>query len=245
MEAEILRRADAVLVVSKAVGDHAKRLGASAERIELLPNGVDPERFDPAISGADVRREFGLEDEVVVGYVGSLRVWHDLDTVMEAVERLVQGGQRVHFLAVGPCSKKEEMQRRGNGHATFPGAVKHERIPEFIAAMDVAIVPFGGDERYFSPLKLYEFMAMGRPIVGARMGQVTELIIPEETGLLYEPGDAADLAGGIRKILSRPDRGAGLGTAARERVAAEHTWEARAGRIVELARSLGARARVS
>jgi glycosyltransferase involved in cell wall biosynthesis len=244
MEAEILRRADAVLAVSEAVGEHARSLGVEPERIELLPNGVDPARFDASISGEAARREHGLEEKIVIGYVGSLRAWHDLDTLLEALRHLVQSGVPAHLLAVGGGPRAEELERRGAGHATFPGAVEHERVPELIAAMDVAVVPFGGDERYFSPLKLFEYMAMGKPIVGARMGQVTELLVPGETGLVYEPGDAADLARRIREILDRPDRGAALGAAARRRVLAEHTWEARAGRIVELCDSFRRRAAV-
>jgi glycosyltransferase involved in cell wall biosynthesis len=238
MEAEILRRADVVLAVSQAVVDHARTLGVPPERVAHVPNGVDPGRFDPATSGDAVRREYGLHGEPVIGYVGSLRVWHDLDTVLDAVDRLSQVDPSVRFLAVGPGEHLEEMEARGGGRVICPGAVPHERVPEFIAAMDVAIVPFGGEEEYFSPLKLFEFMAMGKPIVGARMGQVTELIVPDETGLLYDPGDADNLASCIRHILSRPDRGKSLGAAARERVVAGHSWTARAERITELARQL-------
>jgi glycosyltransferase involved in cell wall biosynthesis len=238
MEGEILRGADAVLAVSDAVVEHARGLGVESKRIFHVPNGVDPRRFDPAVSGDEVRRRHALAGKTVVGYVGSLRAWHDLDTVLEAVDEVAATDPNVHFLAVGPGDHLDEMEARGGGRVTCSGAVPHPNVPEYIAAADVAVVPFSGVERYFSPLKLFESMAMAKPIVAARMGQVTDFIAPDESGLLYEPGDASDLAACIRDVVSRPDRGASLGLAARQRVATDHTWTARAEKIVDLARTL-------
>lgn len=79
---------------------------------------------------------------------------------------------------------------------------------------------------------------MAKPVVGARIGQVAELIDDGKTGLLYRPGDASDLARCLRAIFAMPDRGARMGIAAREQVAERHTWERNAERIVALARSL-------
>lgn len=227
LEARILSGADAVLPVSSALAEHARRLGVPDERIAVSPNGVDPERFDPAISGAAVRARHGLVGKTVIGFVGSLRPWHDLDALLRAVERLPD----VHLLVVGDGPRRAELA--AGERVQITGAVEHALVPGHLAAMDVAVVPYGPSSgTYFSPLKLFEAMAMGRPVVAARLGQVGEALEDGRTGLLYEPGSDEDLRARIAQVLAAPDRGAALGAAAREAVLARWTW-AHAARRVE------------
>jgi glycosyltransferase involved in cell wall biosynthesis len=235
----VLGGADAVLVVSSALAEHARELGVPSERITVLPNAVDASRFHPAVSAERVRSLYGLERKRVIGFVGSLKRWHDLDTLLAAVERLARADSRIHLLVVGHGPRFGEVQSFGADFVTCTGAVAHDQVPELLAAMDVVVCPYprGGD-RYFSPLKLVEAMAMARPLVGARHGQVAEIISDRETGLLYEPGDALDLAERLAEVLELPDRGAALGAAARRDVVPARTWELNARRIISLANSL-------
>jgi glycosyltransferase involved in cell wall biosynthesis len=108
-----------------------------------------------------------------------------------------------------------------------------------MAAMDVVVVPYSQEgDAYFSPLKLFEAMAMAKPVVGANLGQVAEILVHGETGCLYEPGSAEDLAKKITAVLEMTDGGARLGAAARQWVVENQTWERNAQRIEALAQSL-------
>jgi len=101
------------------------------------------------------------------------------------------------------------------------------------------VVPYSqGGDAYFSPLKLFEAMAMAKPVVGANLGQAGEILVHGETGCLYEPGSAEDLAKKIAAVLEMTDGGARLGASARRWVVENQTWERNAQRIEALARSL-------
>jgi glycosyltransferase involved in cell wall biosynthesis len=236
LEGLILRSADALVVVSEPLADYARRKGVEAQRITVLPNGVDPSRFQPPVSADGVRSQFNLGDEPVVGFVGSLKPWHDLDTLLAAVRLLASTDEPVHLLVVGDGPRMDQLRGISDDHVTCTGAISYDLTPQFLAAMDVVAIPYSaGGDPYFSPLKLYEAMAMAKPIVGARIGQVAEVLADGETGLLYEPGDADDFAQQTRRIIEMPDRGAALGAAARERVLAARTWEHNARAITAVA----------
>ncbi len=241
LERRILRSADALLVVSRALVGYAERLGVSAERVSVLPNGVDAQRFHPGVSGAAVRARHGLDGKRVIGFAGSLKPWHDLDTLVSAVGLLKRGDPSAHLFVVGDGPGLAALRDSGADHLTCAGAVAHAAMPAYLAAMDVVAVPYPSDAAtYFSPVKLFEAMAMAKPVVGARLGQVGELVADGRTGLLYAPGDPRDLARKLCAVLDMTDRGAALGQAAREWVVSTRTWDHNARRIVEIARSLAA-----
>ena len=241
LERRILRSADALLVVSTALAEYAEGLGVAPGRITVMPNAVDAERFHPRVSGAAVRARYGLDGKRVIGFAGSLKPWHDLDGLASAVGLVRREDPSAHLLVVGEGPGLAALRDLDARFVSCAGAVPHQEMPAFLAAMDVIAVPYpAGAEAYFSPVKLFEAMAMGKPVVGARLGQVGELLADGRTGLLYEPGDPRDLARKLRAVLDMTDRGASLGAAAREWVVANRTWDRNARRIVEIARSLAA-----
>jgi glycosyltransferase involved in cell wall biosynthesis len=244
LERKILGSADALLVVSRELEAYACGLGVAGERIRVIPNGADPARFHPDSSGEAVRARYGLEGKQVIGFVGGLRLWHDLDTLLEALSLLADADRRAHLLVVGEGPASERLQSLGSEHITFTGAVDYDDVPRFMAAMDVIVVPYSEEvDCYFSPLKLFEAMAIGKPVVGARIGQVAEVLVDGETGLLYEPGQARDLAARIRQALDLPDHGREMGAAARAWVVGTRTWEQNALEIERVATSLLEQAR--
>ncbi len=244
LEARIWGSAGAILVVSEMLRRHAVSIGVSEERITVVRTGVDSDLFAPSVSGEQIRQRYGLDGKKVVGFVGSLKPWHDLDTLRAAMRLLVADDPAYHLFVIGKGPRFDELTTSNELYATYAGAVAHDEIPAYVAAMDVVAVPYGGgEEHYFSPIKLFEAMAMARPVVGARVGQVANVITHDETGLLYEPGDAPDLAGAIRRVFSLPDRGAELGRNARAAVEANYTWRHVAEQIVGSADALLAGAR--
>jgi glycosyltransferase involved in cell wall biosynthesis len=245
LERLVVTGADAVLVVSNALADYVQGLGASPLRVTVLPNAVDPDRFHPAVSGGAARKRYGLGDNWVVGFVGSLKPWHDLDTVLAAAELLAAKKDRIHVLVVGDGPRSPELEAQASVRLLCTGAVERREVPGLMAAMDVVVVPYAGeDDAYFSPLKLYEAMAMGKPVVGADVGQVAEVLARDSCGLLYRPGDSRDLADAIRRVLRMPDRGASLGETG-ARAIAGRTWKENARRIAALAESLATMPRAS
>jgi glycosyltransferase involved in cell wall biosynthesis len=228
--------AAALLAVSDAVRDYLEQYPAARGRVHVLPNGVDPARFPPGLRPSCP----GPPGLFTVGFVGTLKPWHGLPVLAEAFARLRAGAPEARLLVVGDGPGRGglegDLARRGaRGAAHLTGAVDPAAVPGLLASMDVAVAPYPAlSGFYFSPLKVYEYLAAGLPVVASRVGQLPVLIRDGINGLLCPPGDAAALAGELTRLWADAALRARLGAAARES-AREHTWGSVARRALALA----------
>lgn len=226
-----LAAAAAVSVVSDALRRYVIGRGAAPARVFVTPNGVDAQHFHPAVRGGSVRHAYNLHDRIVIGFVGRPRPWHDLETLLAAVARLREEDPRYHLLLVGEMAGDLAAQLdRYNllDATTLTGAVAHDEVPRHIAAMDVAVsthLPSQEADFYFSPLKLFEYLACGAPVVAADIGQPSQIVRHGVTGLLYPPGDAAALAQRIAELLRDPARAREMAWQGAAEVLQRHTWD--------------------
>lgn len=239
LEALILRSADRVLTVSEQLRQWAIGIGVEPRRLAVQPNAVDASRFEDAeAQGAELRKTLGLDGRPVVGFLGTLKPWHGTETLLRAAARLRDRDRAPLLLIVGDGPERaslEALARLEGVPAVFTGAVPHERVPALLGAMDVAVAPYQQvDNFYFSPLKLYEYMAAARPVVAAHAGQIADTVRHGETGWLYPPGDVEALAAAIRLLLDEPDLATLIGWAGRDHVRMHHTWEGNARAVAEM-----------
>ena len=250
-ERRIWRRADLLVAVSQALQRHVERAGVVPGKVRLLPNAVDSRLFQAGDSEqVALRSRLRLDGRFVVGFTGSFKVWHGVDILLEAFGRLHGEDGSAHLLLVGDGPMREGLERDTRrlgleGAVTLAGAVPHEEVPRYLAAMDVAVAPYPAlGDFYYSPLKLYEYMAAGRPVVASRIGQVADVVRDGVTGLLHEPGNGEELLLALRRLRSDERLRAELGSNARI-ACAENTWSRSAARVVEwvepLLRAEGAR----
>jgi len=229
--------ASVLIAVSQEVAAYLTAFTAGHVRVFVVPNGVDPRRFSSAVAPAKPRRA----NEFVVGFVGSLKPWHDVHTLVEAFALLHQAHPNTRLLIVGDGPLREGVLAQLDQHGLRPfahltGAVAHETVPGWIMSMDAAVAPYRRlDNFYFSPLKLFEYMAAGRAIVASDVGQIRSVITAGETGLLCEPGDAQSLADALESVLAKPDLRQTLGEAARQWIGREHTWDSIVQRVLTYA----------
>ncbi|PYU39246.1 MAG: hypothetical protein DMG54_27630 [Acidobacteria bacterium] len=237
IERVVWRRTDLVIAVSEEVSRHLTKAGASSARIQVLPNGVDAGWFT---AGAEVllpRKHLNLENRFVIGFVGSFKPWHGADFLLAAFEDFHRLEPSSHLLMIGDGPLKSSLQDRirqaGLEKAvTFTGVVTHEDIPQYLATMDVAVAPYPAiGNFYYSPLKLFEYMAAGRAVVASRIGQVAQVITDGVNGLLYEPGHRAGLVNRLRELRESSALRLELGKNAR-RASRDFTWERNAERVV-------------
>jgi glycosyltransferase involved in cell wall biosynthesis len=246
-ERYVLHQADAVLTVSAPLRDYVLGLGVAASRVHVIPNGIDPALFHPAPAGASADASpFGPGP--VLGFVGGLRPWHGVESLPALLERMIPQHPAAKLVIVGEGPLRQKLEadverRRLSSSVHFLGAVAHEAVPNLIRRFDLALAPYDPTDHafYFSPLKLFEYMACGVAVVAARIGQIAEVIEDGETGLLYPPGDLEGLAAACRKLLGDGPLRARLGSAAAARVHAHHTWSHNAARSVEIASTLDGR----
>src|SRR2546426_7887542 len=231
--------ADLIVVVSESLRRHLQEAGVRPERIRVLPNAVDANLFHNRLDGEPVRKRFHLGSRFVVGFLGTFKQWHGADLLMEAFQRLHQGDPDMHLLLVGDGPLRESLQEKirqaGLEHeVTLAGKVTHQEVPLYLATMDVAVAPYPDLSKfYFSPLKLYEYMAAGRAIVASRIGQIAEVIEDGVTGLLVLPGDVDALVAALERLRGDAGLRRRLGEAARAKALRDHTWDAAAQRILE------------
>jgi glycosyltransferase involved in cell wall biosynthesis len=233
----VFAAAGALLAVSGEVAAYLERFTAARGRIHVVPNGVNVGRIHPEVPAALAPERGGF----TIGFVGTLKPWHGLDTLVEAFAHLhrADGDARLLIVGAGPEEARvaEGLRRAGVLHAAhLAGAVAPSEIPAFLTSMDVAVAPAPPLENfYFSPLKLFEYMAAARPVVAARIGQIAEVVHDGVDGLLYPPGDAAALAASLDRLRRDPALRARLGAAARQTILRSHRWDHTVDRILRLA----------
>jgi len=244
MERRIFCETDAVIVVSRQLQDFVVSRGAAPSRVHVLPNAVNPERFAAAKNKTAIRRQYGFDGKQVVGFVGSLKPWHGTETLFQAFRNLHVAAPNTHLLIVGDGPGREELAQYAQNHGfaaavTFTGNVPHDAIPDYIAAMDVTVAPYKPYENfYYSPIKIFEYMIMGKPVVAGRIGQVEEVIEHDETGILFAPGNINELTAALLKLANDVPLCHRLGENARAWVQKERTWENNARQVMETARAL-------
>ena len=243
LEEVSLRGADVVTVISQQVWkDVIGNLGIPPAKVLINPNAVDPQRFHPGVDGTAIRRELGLAGRIGIGFVSSFNLWHGVKVLTRAIEPVVRACPETVFVMVGDGrlrrQSEEYVQAHGLAdHTIYTGLVTHERVPEYLAACDILVSPHvpnpDGTIFFGSPTKLFEYMAMGKPVVASRLGQIAEVLEDGRNAVLVEPGDADDLARGILSLIGNPERARALGQQARADALAHHTWTRHAQRIVE------------
>ena len=224
--------ADLVAAVSAEVAEYAWGNGALRDRVAVVPNGVDPQLFHPAVRGGSVHARYGLHDKYIVGFAGRIRPWHDIATLLASFAQLFGQDESYHLMLVGqyPDELPRQIEALGLADAvTLTGPVDHHEMPAHLAAMDVAVSPYAPmDAFYFSPLKLYEYLACGVPTVAAEIGQIATLIQPGINGMLYPPGDAAALAAVIAQLRADEEWARALAWQGAVRILEHHTWRGNA-----------------
>ncbi len=231
-------RMNGITVNSRFLAERVERLGVPRERIVYVPNGVERARFARRDSeaGRFLREHYGLADRPVALYLGTLNLTaHPLDLLLEAFVLVLQKMPEARLVLVGggedrpilECQAEELGLRE---HVLFVGAVPPAQVPNYLALGDLVVDPVRDDAvaRARSPLKVFESMACGLPVVTGDVGDRREILGDGQAGLLVVPGDPHALAEGMVVLLGDPLRRREMAAAGREQVE-RYMWD----RLVE------------
>ena len=207
-ERAVWRHADHVLPVTQALADYVRQAGVPEERISVIPNAINPDRFSRSIDAAAAKARLDLSGKLVLGFTGFVREWHGLDRVIELLaERGAPAGLHLLVVGDGPGRETLEAQARGLGVAdrlTFTGPVGRDAVADHVAAFDIALQP--AVRPYASPLKLFEYMTLARPIVAPDTPNIREVLSDRESALLFDPASGE----AFRRTVELLCRDAGL-----------------------------------
>jgi len=241
IERSVFRRATGLVFVSSAFRDLCKEAHADLAPAIVAPNCADASRFDRDRHDRDgVRKRLGLDGKVVCGYVGAFVAWHGIDWFVRDIAARLGEQPDLVLLLVGDGRVYDEtravVQRVGaTGQVVFTGRVPHPGVPEYIAAMDYAVLP--DSNTYGSPMKLFELMSMQVAVVAPDYPPVREVIEDGRTGWLFPAGDHAAC---IERVFEIARDSAARGTAGRAAAAyvrAERQWSHNAADMLALATS--------
>jgi glycosyltransferase involved in cell wall biosynthesis len=199
--------------------------GANGDHIVVVPNGANPARFNTATAGSQaVRAKFGVESSVVVGWAGILREWHRLELLFEALARVPS--LPLLIIGDGPDRPRLEslvIQHNLTGRVFFTGRIPHDEMAAYVGAADITVA---SDDRtgFASPMKILEYMAMGRAVVAPRLRNIEDIIDDGRDGLLFTARDSASLATALQRLVDDPSLRERLGREARLKTEQVRNW---------------------
>ncbi|MCA9063584.1 MAG: glycosyltransferase family 4 protein [Planctomycetaceae bacterium] len=210
------------------------RTGRTPWNLHVVPNGVDVSRFTACVAQSP------SADDVTIGFVGSLKQWHGVASLLSAFADVVEElpGAKLRIIGDGPMRTELQQQAAqlpvaAARRVEFTGAIPPAEMPKQLASLDIAVAPYdSADGFYFSPLKVYEYMACGLAVVASATGQLSNLVQDGINGILVPPGDRARLAESLLKLARTPSTRRRLGEAARQSVVEHHSWQSVLERIL-------------
>lgn len=244
VETDLFRAAELVCVVTGVLRDMLVEMGVARERLLVTQNGVELARYacgERAAARAAARAALGLAgaEGLWLGFVGFYRDWHRLDVVLAAMAAPELAAARLVLVGEGPARAGLEARAAALGLAArvhFVGPRPHEAIPALLAAFDVALVP--AINPYASPLKLFEYMAAGLPVIAPDQPNLREVLTHGQDALLVPSGDEDALRAALVR-LADPLFAARIGTAARATIErGDYTWQGNARRVVAAVEAL-------
>ena len=238
----VCRRADAIRCVSRSLMDNARAHGVPAEKLFTVGTRTDTRMFDPSRFSAQkraLREELSVDDRRVLVFTGSLARRKGVDVLLTALERVVKTFPDTYLLIAGEGPERPRLtalcdELGLNENVRFLGHTDYKRIPALLAAADVYVFPSFSEGM---PRAVLEAMAMSLPVVSSKVDGIGEVIENDDTGLLVEPGDEADLAQALLRVLGDGDFARDLGNRARAFVLENYEFEAQIKKLAELHQS--------
>jgi PEP-CTERM/exosortase A-associated glycosyltransferase len=230
LETWLLRHADAVVTIGETLRYELQR--RAKREVTVTQNGVDPNVFRPLEPEPKWSQEWNPGGNQVIAYVGSFHPYEGLDILVSAMRQIAAKRDRVRLLIVGDGPERSGLEALVAGeelqaHVTFAGRLPHSRVKEIYAVADLLVYPRIATltTQLTTPLKPLEALSMGKAVLASDLPAMRELISHQETGILFDPGNPADLAQQALKLLGDPAMRIKLGSAGRSWVLQERRWE--------------------
>lgn len=238
-EAAIWRAADMTLPVTNALADYVRAAGVAEERIEVIQNGVGDDFLSPRDPSVVVER-YGLTGKTVLGFTGFVRDWHRLDRIITFIAGRKCSDLCLLLVGDGPARPALEQLAEDLGVAAqiiVTGVVQRNEIADHVAAFDVALQPAATS--YASPLKLFEYMALGRAILAPHQPNISEVLSDGDNALLFNVSEEKTFHDALARLINDQELRERIGDGARKAlVSANYTWDGNAARVEQIARRL-------
>jgi glycosyltransferase involved in cell wall biosynthesis/spore maturation protein CgeB len=232
LEQQAALEADLVITLTEELANELISWGVARERIVLVSNAVDLDRFRPMPPDQAIVKELSLKPGVpVIGYAGSAVAYEGLELLLEALAHLKQEGENFVFVLVGDGKVMDTVKARAKtlrleNNCRFTGRVPFDQVPRYLSCMDIMPVPrlASAVTEMVSPLKPLEAMAMGKAVVLSDVSPHKAMAGSNERARLFRKNNVQDLVRTLRLLMHDPAERARLGKAARAWVEKERSW---------------------
>ncbi len=238
LEKKRLKIADRLIVVSSPLKEYFSEKGFPEENILVLPNAANADLFDPDNAGGnEIRESLGLEGKKIVGFVGSFFKWHSIDVMIKTIPDIVKTIPNYHLLIVGHGNIREDLENLASEtgveqRVTFTGKVPLSEVPHYVDAMDIA--GLAGTQWYCSPIKIFEYGMMGKPVIAPDTVSVRDVMTPGKDGILVKPGSEKEFRKAVLDYHKNPEYAKECALNFQRKINSEHTWEKNAHRSVQM-----------
>ena len=238
LERWICSHSTRTIVVSTPMRDILAQQGVPRDHMTVIPNGVNSEEIMQSLGRVDVRGRYDLGNKLVLGFVGWFKPWHRLDRVIDLLAERDDWRESMHLLLVGDGPEADSLRARARqrgveANVTITGAVGRDEIYDHIQAFDIALQPHVTD--YASPMKIFEYLALGKCVIAPNLANICEILSPGEDSLFFKAGDANDMARAIQELAADPQRVRCMGWNARQTIERRrYYWLDNARRAVDL-----------
>ncbi|MEK6749925.1 MAG: glycosyltransferase family 4 protein [Pseudomonadota bacterium] len=238
IEKKVLEAADGIITVTDVQKRFLHAAYVPRKPIVVCQNAIDPLKFFPAYPcDTSINKRLNKPaNGLVVGFVGTMNRWQGIPGFKEVIPRVLQNNSDLRFLFVGDGEYRKELedfvQASGFGGAVvFAGRRMHSDIPSLVSAMDITVLLNSND--YGSPMKIFEYWAMGKAVIAPRVAPVEEVMRHGENGIIIDRGDSQALVDSILELACDASKRQRLGRAGRDYVLSHHTWKRNAQAIVD------------
>jgi glycosyltransferase involved in cell wall biosynthesis len=231
------RSADHVLPVTQVLARHVQAYGVPRQHITVIPNGINRAHFVTAPTPQAAKQQLGLQGQIVLGFTGFVRDWHGVDRVVRWLAT-PQAPANSHLLVVGDGPVRAELEalavQLGVGQrVTFTGVIDRHRVPEHVAAFDIALQP--AVTAYASPLKLMEYLVLAKAVVAPREPNLLEVLTDGQNALLFDDKTAGSFEAALTRLCADTALRARLAQGAYDTIERlDLTWLGNARRVVAL-----------
>jgi glycosyltransferase involved in cell wall biosynthesis len=234
-ERALFRRCRGILTVSSHLRNSIVARGVPFERVRVVPNAVDIEKFGSVRRDAALEAQLGLHGKQVIAVAGWFDTWDRLDFLIDALAKLVVQFPQARLLVVGDgpvlAGARQRIADLGLGeHAVFVGAVPRSEVLRYLSLADVAVLPHSND--FGSPVVMFEFMGLRVPVVAPRLPPIEDVHVDGSTALLFTPLDLSEFVARIAALLAAPELRREIAARAFDKLTRAHTWERNAMQIL-------------
>jgi len=241
LEIFVIKKADVVIVVTQGIKDDLINKGVDINKIHVIENGANTELFKPHADKKilnELKNKLHINnDENVIIFVGNLAPWQGVEYIIYAAQQILEQNKKVKFLIVGDGVIKQNLMELCTelnlvNNFIFTGMVKYEDVPKYISISDIGVVPLATG-RICSPMKLFEYLSSGIPVVASDNETIRNILTSDE-GIMVKSEDSTDLAIALMELLNNEKLRKQMGNNGRKLVMENYTWSNTAKQLMEV-----------